>query len=93
MAKSETLAASHVQERNCRRPDGLSYYLCYIRKEHLAFLPEGAIRIWLMLIYRQLRNGLKPECAATSSAVEAMLEKKHGLFDDINVICCMSRSR
>lgn len=82
LAKNETIAQKLFVKRLEAAINGESILYVIAEKEHLALLPEGAVRILmtadLELIeerFAQRMRGVLP------SPVKTMLERKHGLFD------------
>ena len=84
LAKNETIAKVMFQKKLAAAVEGENIIYVISEKEHLPLLPEGALRILvtadLELIkfrFAQRMRGNLP------SPVAAMLEKKHGWFDNI----------
>ena len=82
LAKNETIAQQLFVNRLEEAKNGDSVIYVIAEKEHLALLPEGAVRILmtadLELIesrFAQRMRGVLPP------PVQAMLERKHGIFD------------
>ena len=82
LAKNETIAQKLFVNRLEEAKNGDSVIYVITEKEHLALLPEGAVRILmtadLELIesrFAQRMRGVLPP------PVQAMLERKHGIFD------------
>lgn len=82
LAKNETIAQKLFVNRLEEAKNGDSVIYVIAEKEHLALLPEGAVRILmtadLELIesrFAQRMRGVLPP------PVQAMLERKHGIFD------------
>jgi ABC-type dipeptide/oligopeptide/nickel transport system ATPase component len=84
LAKSESTAAAMFREKLSQALTGSHIIYVISEKEHLAFLPEGAIRILVTADLETIKERFKARMRGNlPAAVEAMLEKKHGLFDDI----------
>ena len=82
LAKNEPIAQKLFVNRLEEAKNGDSVIYVIAEKEHLALLPEGAVRILmtadLELIesrFAQRMRGVLPP------PVQAMLERKHGIFD------------
>ena len=84
LAKSESTAAAMFRGKLSQALTGSHIIYVISEKEHLAFLPEGAIRILVTADLETIKERFKARMRGNlPAAVEAMLEKKHGLFDDI----------
>lgn len=84
LAKSESTAAAMFREKLSQALTGSHIIYVISEKEHLAFLPEGAIRILVTADLETIKERFKARMRGNlPAAVEAMLEKKYGLFDDI----------
>jgi len=84
LAKSESTAAAMFREKLSQALTGSHIIYVISEKEHLAFLPEGAIRILVTADLETIKERFKARMRGNlPAAVEAKLEKKHGLFDDI----------
>lgn len=83
LAKSEGEAASLFKEKLAEAVSGANAIYVISEPEHVAFLPEGAIRI---LVHADL-DTIKERFARRMGGnlpepVAQMLERKHGIFDD-----------
>ncbi len=91
LAKNETIAAKLFQ--NLLKEAASGEHIIYVisEKEHLALLPEGAVRVLVTAGLDTIKERFaKRMHGRLPPPVEAMLEKKHGCFDreahDIHVI-------
>lgn len=83
LAKNETIAKKLFQKKLAEAVDGENVLYVIAEKEQLALLPEGAVKVLMtadlaLILERfaaRMRGTLPPP-------VKAMLEKKHGVFDD-----------
>ncbi len=81
-AKSESEAKARFREKLTEAVTGSHVIYVIAEKEHLALLPEGAVRI---LVTAELET-IKARFAARMrgnlpTPVASMLERKHGMFD------------
>ena len=91
LAKNESIAKVMFQKRLAAAVSGENIVYVISEKEHLALLPEGAVRILvtaeLELIKARFAQRMRGNLPAP---VATMLEKKHGCFDaepnDIHVV-------
>ena len=107
MAKSESEAALLFREKLKDAIAGENIIYVISEKEHINFLPDGAIRILVKtdidIIKERFRARMRGNLPAP---VEQMLERKHGMFDsgsydyrfdggagDPSVICGAIRNR
>jgi len=82
MAKNEAIAKKLFEKKLAASVGGENIIYVISEKEHLALLPEGAVRVLMtadlpLILERftvRMRGALPPP-------VKAMLEKKHGIFD------------
>lgn len=83
MAKSESEATALFKDK--LKQAMLSGNIIYVisEKEHIALLPEGAIRILVVAELESIKERFKARMHGNLPApVEQMLERKHGMFDD-----------
>lgn len=83
LAKNESIAKAMLQKKLAAAVSGENIIYVISEKEHLSLLPEGALRILatadLELIKARFAQRMRGSLPAP---VAAMLEKKHGCFDD-----------
>lgn len=83
MAKSEGEAAALFRERLRRAVDGAHLVYVISEREQLALLPRGAVRILVSADLDTIKARFRARMRGNlPKSVEAMLEKKHGMFDD-----------
>ena len=84
LAKNENIAKVMFRKKLASAVSGENIIYVIAEKEHLSLLPEGALRILvtadLELIKSRFAWRMRGELPAP---VAAMLEKKHGCFDDV----------
>ena len=84
LAKNENIAKVMFRKKLASAVSGENIIYVIAEKEHLSLLPEGALRILvtadLELIKSRFARRMRGELPAP---VAAMLEKKHGCFDDV----------
>ena len=84
LAKNENIAKVMFQKKLAAAVSGENVLYVISEKEHLPMLPEGALRILvtadLELIKARFAQRMRGDLPAP---VAAMLEKKHGCFDDV----------
>ena len=84
LAKNESIAKVMFQKKLAAAVSGENVLYVISEKEHLPMLPEGALRILvtadLELIKARFAQRMRGDLPAP---VAAMLEKKHGCFDDV----------
>ena len=83
MAKSESEATALFKEK--LKQAMLSGNIIYVisEKEHIALLPEGAIKILVVAELESIKERFKARMHGNLPApVEQMLVRKHGMFDD-----------
>ena len=84
LAKNENIARVMFRKKLASAVSGENIIYVTAEKEHLSLLPEGALRILvtadLELIKSRFARRMRGELPAP---VAAMLEKKHGCFDDV----------
>ena len=84
LAKDENIAMVMFQKRLNTAVNGKSIIYVISEKEHLSFLPEGALRILVTADLDLIKNRFAQRMRGNLPApVAAMLEKKHGCFDDV----------
>ena len=83
-AKNENIAKVMFQKKLTAALTGESIIYVISEKEHLPLLPEGALRILVTADLEQIKLRFAQRMHGNLPApVEAMLEKKHGCFDEI----------
>ena len=83
MAKSEPEARILFQEKLKSAVDGSNIIYVIADPEHVALLPEGAIRILVSTDLDTIKKRFKARMRGVlPGAVERMLESKHGMFDN-----------
>ena len=85
MAKSESEATILFKEKlKQAMVDGNIIYVIS-EKEHIALLPEGAIRILVVADIEIIKERFKARMHGNlPMPVEQMLERKHGMFDEVD---------
>ena len=91
LAKNESIAKVMFQKRLAAAVSGESIIYVISEKEHLALLPEDAVRILVTAELELIKDRFAQRMRGTLPApVATMLEKKHGCFDaephDIHVV-------
>ena len=91
LAKNESIAKAMFQKKLAAAVNGEHILYVIAEKEHLPLLPEGALRILVTADLETIKNRFAQRMRGNLPApVAAMLEKKHGCFDnephDIQVI-------
>ena len=84
LAKSENDAVLLFKEKleNAVSGDNVIYVIS--EKEQLCFLPEGAIKILVVADIETIKERFKQRMRGNlPKPVEQMLERKHGMFDDV----------
>ena len=83
LAKSEAAARALFQEKLRQALSGNHLIYVISEKEHLALLPEGAVRILVTADLDTILDRFASRMHGTVPApVKAMLERKHGSFDE-----------
>lgn len=83
MAKSESEAERLFKEKLKNAVAGENVIFVISEKEHLVFLPDGAIKILVQTDLETIKQRFKMRMNGTlPPPVETMLERKHGIFDD-----------
>jgi len=83
MAKSEDEAKRLFQEKLKAAVNGDHMIYVISEPDHLALLPEGAIRILVSADLDTIKDRFRARMHGVLPApVERMLEKKHGMFDN-----------
>lgn len=86
MAKSGSEARILFREKLKNAVSGSNVIYVITEPEHLSLLPEGAIRILVSADLDTIKDRFRERMHGNLPApVEAMLEKKHGIFD--GVVC------
>ena len=84
MARSESEASKLFQEKlkNAVRGSNIIYIIS--EPDHLALLPEGTVRILVTADLDTVKKRFRDRMHGNLPApVEKMLEKKHGMFDNV----------
>ena len=82
LAKSESMAAALFKKKLKAALDGENVIYVISEKEHLAFLPEGSVTVLVTAELDTIKERFRARMRGNLPApVEAMLEKKHGIFD------------
>lgn len=83
LAKNEAIAEKLFQKRLSEAVDGAHLLYVIAQKEHLALLPEGAVKVLMTADLEVILERFTVRMRGTLPLpVKAMLEKKHGMFDD-----------
>ena len=91
LAKNENIARTMFQKKLTAAVSGENIIYVISEREHLALLPQGAVRILVTADLEQIKSRFAQRMRGTlPPPVAAMLERKHGCFDaephDIHVI-------
>ena len=82
LAKSESMAAALFKKKLKAALEGETVIYVISEKEHLDFLPEGSVTILVTAELEDIKERFRARMRGNLPApVEAMLEKKHGMFD------------
>lgn len=83
LAKNENIARELFQKKLAASVDGEDMIYVIAEREHLALVPEGAVRILVTADLDTIKARFAQRMRGNLPApVAAMLEKKHGCFDD-----------
>ena len=83
LAKNENIAKVMFQKKLTAAVKGENIIYVISEKEHLSLLPEGALRILVTADLELIKNRFAERMRGNLPApVAAMLEKKHGCFDN-----------
>lgn len=83
MAKSPDEAARLFKQKLSDSVSGENLIYVISEKEHLAFLPEGAVNVLVTAELDTIKERFRARMRGNLPApVETMLEKKHGMFDE-----------
>lgn len=83
LAKSESMAAVLFKKKLAVAITGETVIYVISEKEHLAFLPEGSVKILMTAELDTIKERFRQRMRGNLPApVEKMLEQKHGMFDD-----------
>lgn len=83
-AKNENIAKAMFQKKLTAAVDGENIIYVISEKEHLSLLPEGAVRILVTADLDIIKSRFAQRMRGNLPApVAAMLEKKHGCFDNM----------
>ena len=84
LAKNENIAKVMFQKKLTAAVSGENIIYVISEKEHLPLLPEGTLRILVTADLDTIRSRFAQRMRGNLPApVAAMLEKKHGCFDDV----------
>ena len=84
MAKSESMAALLFKKKLAAAVTGENLIYVITEKEHIAFLPEGAVSVLVTAELDEIKERFKARMhGVLPPPVEKMLEMKHGSFDRI----------
>ena len=84
LAKNENIAKVMFQKKLVGAVDGENIVYVISETEHLPLLPEGAIRILVTADLETIKARFAQRMRGNlPGPVAAMLEKKHGCFDDV----------
>ncbi len=84
LAKNENIAKVMFQKKLTGAVDGENVVYVISETEHLPLLPEGAIRILVTADLETIKARFAQRMRGNlPGPVAAMLEKKHGCFDDV----------
>ncbi len=84
LAKNENIAKVMFQKKLTAAVNGENIIYVISEKEHLPLLPEGALRILVTADLDTIKSRFAQRMRGNLPApVAAMLEKKHGCFDDV----------
>ena len=91
LAKNENIARAMFQKKLTAAVSGENIIYVISEREHLALLPQGAVRILVTADLEQIKSRFAQRMRGTlPPPVAAMLERKHGCFDaephDIHVV-------
>ena len=85
LAKNENIAKVMFQKKLNAAVTGESIIYVISEKEHLALLPEGALRILVTADLERIKSRFAQRMRGNLPApVASMLEKKHGCFDTVS---------
>lgn len=91
LAKNEAIAQKLFEKKLQSAITGETVIYVISEKEHLALLPEGAVRILMCADLEIILDRFAQRMHGTlPPPVKAMLEKKHGSFDGIRHDYCIS---
>ena len=84
LAKNENIAKVMFQKKLTAAVSGENIVYVISEKEHLPLLPEGTLRILVTADLDTIKSRFAQRMRGNLPApVAAMLEKKHGCFDDV----------
>lgn len=84
LAKNEAIAAKLFQKKLREAVMGAPLFYVISEEEHLALLPEGAVRILVTAELEEIKARFAQRMHGNLPApVAAMLERKHGCFDGV----------
>ena len=84
LAKNENIAKVMLQKKLTAAVSGENIIYVISEKEHLPLLPEGTLRILVTADLDTIKSRFAQRMRGNLPApVAAMLEKKHGCFDDV----------
>ena len=83
LAKNEKIAEQLFRKKLEAAVNGENVIYVIAEKEHLALLPEGAVRVLVTAELEQIKARFAQRMRGNlPGPVAAMLERKHGCFDD-----------
>ena len=83
LAKNENIAKVMFQKKLTAAVTGENIIYVISEKEHLPLLPEGALRILVTADLELIKSRFAQRmCGSLPAPVAAMLDKKHGCFDN-----------
>lgn len=84
LEKNEAAAKAAFQKMLCAAVDGANLIYVIAETEHLALIPDGAVRILVTAELDTIKQRFAQRMRGNLPApVAAMLERKHGCFDDV----------
>ena len=84
LAKNESIAQKLFRKKLEDAVSGANLIYVISEKEHLAFLPEGAVRVLMSADLERILERFAVRMHGNLPApVKTMLEKKHGCFDGV----------
>lgn len=82
LAKNEAIAAKLFEKRLHEAVDGAHAIYVIAQKDHLRFLPDGAVRVLVTADLELIQERFaKRMCGTLPPPVRQMLERNHGMFD------------
>lgn len=85
MAKSESIAVALFKKKLAASVEGDNLIYVISEKEHLALLPEGAVRVLVTAELSDIKDRFRERMhGVLPPPVEQMLERRHGCFDSVS---------